>query len=258
MVLRDFNPRDLQRLQELAARMQGSKVSQEFFDSSREEVFRGPEVYIARVTTPLPAIAQFSGTATGSQDWDTPGSAVLPFYRISSSGVTEPIGISRTVYNLSSVAISEEWVPVVRTKGGVWVTYCCSEITSGVCNACEDGTYPPNCGGENCSNFNTTFRVPILSVVDNCAGYRLELEPLDFCGYEDLVIIFAPDDLEEPTQVIIQVAFRRLSAPQYGFTFQKTFSPLPDCQFVSEDIPYLSSSQVACDALSATCTLDAV
>lgn len=92
-----------------------------------------PEVYIARLVATLPGLTQnaVTGSGTGSADLDTPGSLSCDFYRINDDDDLERVGISRTVYNLSAIAIEvsdegDAYVPVIRHKSGKWLAfYCC-------------------------------------------------------------------------------------------------------------------------------------
>ena len=72
-----------------------------------------PEVYVA--LAPVGGIQGRSGT--------TPGSASCAIYRITSGTLAAIGNLSKTVYNMSEMAIAAgAYVVVSRTKGGAWVT----------------------------------------------------------------------------------------------------------------------------------------
>lgn len=81
-----------------------------------------PEVYIAYTPTGgIPALAvNITGTGTQEED-DTPGSAECDIYRII-DGFFVSTGVTRTVYNLSPLAVDgKHWIVVMRDKWGTWV-----------------------------------------------------------------------------------------------------------------------------------------
>jgi hypothetical protein len=95
------------------------------------QIFQAPEVYIALPPEGgIPALTEFgTGTGTGSEAEDTPGSAVCSIWKINSNGVfQEMIGLTKTVYNLSREVIpqtingvDQNWIKIVRTKPGKWI-----------------------------------------------------------------------------------------------------------------------------------------
>jgi hypothetical protein len=131
MPLVDFSDDDLRALRDAVNRLLGQREGAENRDVPEDSIHAAPEVYIARVVGSIPALTQnaVTGTGTGSAAIDTPGSLSCNIYRINSSGKTEPIGIARTIYNLSRRAFTGEWVPVVRDKSGKWLAFWCCDCT---------------------------------------------------------------------------------------------------------------------------------
>lgn len=130
MAVRDFSDEDTRLLREAIRllKLREQNIRREKFQTEQE--FMAPETYVARVPSGgIPALTQVStGSGTGSGDDDTPGSASCTIYRILSDGSLELISnLTKTVYNLSSSAFAEEWVPVVRLKGGRWVAFWCCQ-----------------------------------------------------------------------------------------------------------------------------------
>ncbi len=72
--------------------------------------FQSPDVYIAK--TPDGGIP--------ARDGDTPGNAECDLYRIQ-DGELSSMGITRKIYNLSLAIIEDEYISVMRTKGGAWI-----------------------------------------------------------------------------------------------------------------------------------------
>lgn len=88
-----------------------------------------PETYIALVgESGIPAATgdpyRLSGTGTDSTldniEGDIPGSAECDIYRIV-RGSLHPVFLRKVVYNLSSSAVSQGWITVVRDKFGSWI-----------------------------------------------------------------------------------------------------------------------------------------
>lgn len=154
MPILDFSNSDMRAIRELvrASRLGLNELLQALGLSEQESI--APEFHVARVPpSGIPALTQVgTGDDTGTGDADTPGSAVCDLYRILPDGSLERIGISKTVYNLSEITITEEWVPIARLKGGQWVAYCCTVGTgtgTGVgvpcCSICPTATESPFC-----------------------------------------------------------------------------------------------------------------
>lgn len=132
MALHDFTDEATAELLDMIRWFREREVeSNPFVDDT--DLGGAPEVYIARLVATLPGLTQnaVTGTGTGAADDDTPGSLSCDLYRIDDSGVMERVDISRTIYNVSSTAVTvsasgDAWVPVVRTKSGRWVaSYIC-------------------------------------------------------------------------------------------------------------------------------------
>jgi hypothetical protein len=112
MQLVNFTDQELALIRE-ALRIQKQRRENTTLAPSQEPEPMAPEVYIARVGTSIPALSQ---VPTGTADMDTPGSASLSLYRINSAGKTESIGITRTVYNLSPNAFTDEFTTSPPTR----------------------------------------------------------------------------------------------------------------------------------------------
>lgn len=79
-------------------------------------IHQAPEVYVADVP---------AGGIPGLTLPDKPGSATCDIYKInvdvSPEVLVEVVDLSKTVYNLSTTDITEEWVQVTRSKFGAWL-----------------------------------------------------------------------------------------------------------------------------------------
>jgi hypothetical protein len=97
-----------------------------------DEEMPAPEVYVA-LTPPdgIPALQGDSGSQTGTGTGtgqpgpgDIPGHADCAIYRkldLDGDPVLEPMGITRDVYNVATVAVSgNTWVLIERDKLGTW------------------------------------------------------------------------------------------------------------------------------------------
>jgi len=77
----------------------------------------GPVVYVARVPDEgIPPLTEGTGT-----NGDDPGSVECELYRIQPNGKLQAIGISRTVYNISTDWIEKTYIVVQRLRSGRWV-----------------------------------------------------------------------------------------------------------------------------------------
>lgn len=97
------------------------------------EDHQAPEVYIARPQTSdgIPRLLPTDGsTGTGTDIsgslFDEPGKAECDIYQIVDNDTTgDPelhnIGLTEFVHNLSEGDLSQDWIPVARTKFGKWV-----------------------------------------------------------------------------------------------------------------------------------------
>lgn len=97
-----------------------------------QQIHYAPEVYIAYPPSggipPLERAADTGtsvpGTAAG--DYDRPGSAECDIYRIIKDANDIPellpvTDVSRTVYNLTTTRISQDWISIKRDKWGSWL-----------------------------------------------------------------------------------------------------------------------------------------
>lgn len=80
-----------------------------------------PDVYMAKVTTAIPALTEAAGTGTGTNY--TPGSATCDIYSIdlTTGRLRQQFNINKTVYNLSDTAVPIGWAVIHRDKFGSWV-----------------------------------------------------------------------------------------------------------------------------------------
>jgi hypothetical protein len=128
-VLTEESAKILQRLLDDYSRMRKNRPGLTF-DS---EAITTPDVYVARTPgTGIPALRMDLDTGTGTLpvgtasafQGNTPGSAECNIYRALYTSTTPnlmPIGITRTVLNLSTTAVGgNDWVLVIRDKFGQW------------------------------------------------------------------------------------------------------------------------------------------
>lgn len=72
-------------------------------------------------------LAYVSSAGIPAVDGTTPGSATCDIYRINPlTPSIDQVGTSREVFNVTSSDIGEGYIPVVKTKGGAWVTFSSS------------------------------------------------------------------------------------------------------------------------------------
>lgn len=83
------------------------------------------DVYIAypQEATGIPALqdAVGTGTGTGPEEGDLPGSALCDIYRIIGETEIIPVGFDIRVFNLSSNDIDQDWLTVAKDKFGTWL-----------------------------------------------------------------------------------------------------------------------------------------
>lgn len=113
---------------------------------TEHEEWLAPEVYIAKVSTEIPALVGSGGDADAEigNEGDEPGYASCDIYQIrASSGVPKlrKVGtFPKRVYNLFGADITETpWIPVVRDKFGSW-------LALGGITAADVGTGSDFCG----------------------------------------------------------------------------------------------------------------
>ncbi len=101
-----------------------------------DDQIQAPEVYFARTPSGgIPARTDnITGTGSSLQDDDF-GQASCSIYRLTSEERPVPVGLTRTVFNMSSAAVDgDSWVLVVRDKYGRWFVSregeieCCGSI----------------------------------------------------------------------------------------------------------------------------------
>lgn len=97
------------------------------------EDHQAPEVYVAKPQTSagIPKLLATDGTTGTGTDisgslFDEPGKAECDIYKIlvdSVSGDPElhSMGLTKTVHNLSSSDLDQDWILVIRTKAGKWI-----------------------------------------------------------------------------------------------------------------------------------------
>jgi hypothetical protein len=171
MSLRKFTPSEQETLRQFMRTVSQSEENDPTL--ILDDLHKGPDTYIAEVPAGgIPALIDITGTGG-----DSPGSATCTFYRIDSNGDLKSLGFSRTVYNVSDRAITqsdESYVPVIRSKGGPWITGCGSSVTPCTTDiSCFNGTPGPNykatindMGDLNCvqcPNMNSLYTVTDLS-----------------------------------------------------------------------------------------------
>lgn len=125
MNIRLLNDEDIMILQGLVSRFKTSRKNPIIDEATLAKLERyqaSTGVYIAK--TPVGGIDAMN---TGGAD-PIPGTATCVIYHITFVGtdstpyVTEIDGLTKTVYNLSTSAISADtWIPVYKTNGGHWV-----------------------------------------------------------------------------------------------------------------------------------------
>jgi hypothetical protein len=140
---------------------------------------QAPEIYVAKTPTGgIPAMdqAEDTGTGTGTVDLDSPGSADCDIYRIefatptSSPTLVAISGLTRTVYNLTNSAITDEWVLAHKDKWGFW---CASAGGGGV-----------SCTSQNCIHDITLIGSPQGGSFDLDYTINSTTETLTF-NYDD-------------------------------------------------------------------------
>lgn len=103
-------------------RANGSQVGQ---GGGIDEGFQASDVYIARTPSGgIPGLEEFPGTAP-----DEPGSALCQVYKLGQvQGVGDfkllkISGLTKRVFNLNTNTVAgSAWIPIWKTKGGVWIT----------------------------------------------------------------------------------------------------------------------------------------
>lgn len=124
MSLRDFSNDDIVALQEIVRAVRSGRLnlgtrhdSERAWDAGEDH--QAPETYIAipQTGTGIPALEEVGTSGPG--EGDIPGSEVCDIYRVVGNEL-RPVGLSKTVYNVSSSIISGSWIPVVRDKFGKW------------------------------------------------------------------------------------------------------------------------------------------
>ncbi len=107
----------------------------------------GPEKYVM-----LPPSGGISAVSDASTEGAAPGSALCSVYRIL-NGVLSDTGKTRTVFNLSGTAITQQWIAPERDKYGSWIIDCACEIVE-VVSAGD----PLVCGGRFSDGADTLWR----------------------------------------------------------------------------------------------------
>jgi hypothetical protein len=123
MALLDFTNEELRRLRDAINLVLGDREGSENRDFQEDPLHMAPETYVALVPDAgIPALSDITGTGG-----DSPGSATCSIFKVDANGDLVGYGFTKTVYNTSTTAIDDTYVPVTRTKGGKWVAvHCCS------------------------------------------------------------------------------------------------------------------------------------
>lgn len=124
MTYKLFNDEDTRILQGLIDREKAGRINNIRSDSERSfdagEDHQAPETYIGipQTGTGIPALEEVGTSGPG--EGDIPGSEMCDIYRVVGTEL-KSIGLEQRVYNISSTALTQSWIPVTRDKFGNWV-----------------------------------------------------------------------------------------------------------------------------------------
>lgn len=132
----------LQRLLDTSRRAKGAPVGSANIPSDAPS----PEVYVAypQEASGIPALTVLPGTGSGG--YDQPGSATCDVFQLVDDGSTpdlQPVsGFSKTIYNLSTTAVPQDWFLAVRDKFGAWIASVSSGGGADLVECCLAENHP--------------------------------------------------------------------------------------------------------------------
>lgn len=183
--LNTLTDRDVELLRELVRDRRSRRANTAQRPYYPEDDAKAPDVYVAKTTSVLPALADHGTTGTGTGTGVEPGTGTADIYRADLNDYGErrlhAMGPNLLVYNLlSSDVASGSWVLVERDKWGLWWTAQPALVSGGGSTGGSSGSVgSPNqytttgTGGTPLNNGNLNHTVTISPSLSMSSGLHV-------------------------------------------------------------------------------------